>query len=1049
MSNLDILNQEEIKEFENPPVFSFQQQKAFFDIPQWLRIRLRDLGSPANQVGFLLQLGYFRACGRFFKLRTFRQIDIRHTCRSLKFKLEQVELSNYSYTSMNRHSHIILTELGFHSFSGWYKSLAVQEAKYLVTKQISPSSIFRSLCDFIRTHSLEIPAYHTLATLITQTIRTSEKSLLKTIQTQLSFQQKTALDSLFDKLPDDTMGRHTYKISRYKSLIELMKLSAIRSNMNTLKELKELYYLLITLINELHLSEELIEYYAQYVLAADVFQIKQRNQKYLLLICFVKYQYLAINDVMIQTFMSTTQQTIRQIDNRKNELLLAWQEANQVSQEQILLAVLAEAPLIKLLQDAAFSFDKTQDEKYKIMLEIIKDPRHDEFLKLVPSVEKLYHESTKSLEKKLLYDAMIEKSRAFQNRVAEMLRHLEFTATQPDDKIINALNFYQKKRGDLTPNAPMDFLNKEEKERIKAGKNSFNEPLYKVLLAKYIHKSLKSGRINVQVSHQFKAFEDYMISEEDWSVNRENLLERAGMNHLKEWMPIQKLLEDKLTLQFNETFEAINKGINLFVKKRKNNTLQFTTPTKKVQTSNIELYAPELYVTIFEVLHTVNEHTEFTKKLTHKMVEYRRAIMPNVINFASIISWGCNLGLGLMAKKCKKSPDITLATLEKTSNWHLSSKNLLDANDRIIQIMDSMPINAVFKEEENLLRSASDGQKYTMALNSIHANYSSKYFGKEKGIIIYSFMAEHYPIVYTTTFSAGEFEAWFILDGLLHYQPVLQPKLKRKEKSQVTNSTNTDEISEENDEESNRLHSTDQHGINYINSAICYLLGIEFQPRFKQIHKVKLYGVAGIPITQQLDYQINAGNNINTKIIAEQWDNILRLVATLKLKQTTPSILLKRLTSYSNKHPLNVALQELGKLVQTIFVLKYMHLEDLRRIINHQLTQVESMHQLSDELNLGHDGLIQFATKEELLVMARSKQLLINSIVCYNYLYQTQRLIEASPEERREIQKALSQSAAFAYKHINFQGEYDFSDEVVENTLKVDLNQLLNLEEMN
>jgi hypothetical protein len=176
MSNLDILNQEEIKEFENPPVFSFQQQKVFFDIPQWLKIKLRDLGSPANQVGFLLQLGYFRACGRFFKLGTFRQPDIRHTCRSLKFKLEQIDLTNYSYSSMNRHSYLILNELGFHSFSGWYKSLVVQEAKYLVTKQISPSSVFRSLCDFIRTHSIEIPAYHTLATLITQTIRTSEKT---------------------------------------------------------------------------------------------------------------------------------------------------------------------------------------------------------------------------------------------------------------------------------------------------------------------------------------------------------------------------------------------------------------------------------------------------------------------------------------------------------------------------------------------------------------------------------------------------------------------------------------------------------------------------------------------------------------------------------------------------------------------------------------------------------------------------------------------------------------------------------------------------------
>ena len=41
-----------------------------------------------------------------------------------------------------------------------------------------------------------------------------------------------------------------------------------------------------------------------------------------------------------------------------------------------------------------------------------------------------------------------------------------------------------------------------------------------------------------------------------------------------------------------------------------------------------------------------------------------------------------------------------------------------------------------------------------------------------------------------------------------------------------------------------------------------------------------------------------------------------------------------------------------------------------------------------------------------------------------------------------------SQSAAFAYKHINFQGEYDFSDEVIENALKVNLNQHFDLEEM-
>ena len=192
----------------------------------------------------------------------------------------------------------------------------------MATKQFSPASIFRSLCDYIRSQGIEVPSYNTLAVIITQTLQSFEKILLERIITDSTSGQIAALDSLFDKLPDEVLGRNTYKISRYKTMVELMKLSAIRENMIKFKEPKELYHLLIGLINSLKLSDELIEYYANYVISSHVFQVQQRTQKYLFLLCFIKHQYLHLNDVMIQTFMSTTQQTLRQADNRKNELLL-------------------------------------------------------------------------------------------------------------------------------------------------------------------------------------------------------------------------------------------------------------------------------------------------------------------------------------------------------------------------------------------------------------------------------------------------------------------------------------------------------------------------------------------------------------------------------------------------------------------------------------------------------------------------------------------------------------------------------------------------------
>lgn len=86
--------------------------------------------------------------------------------------------------------------------------------------------------------------------------------------------------------------------------------------------------------------------------------------------------------------------------------------------------------------------------------------------------------------------------------------------------------------------------------------------------------------------------------------------------------------------------------------------------------------------------------------------------------------------------------------------------------------MHRMPIANLFKEDEVVMCSASDGQKYTMAMDSIHETCSAKYFGKDKGITIYSFIAENYPLFYTTTFSAGDREAWYVFDGLLHHQRI-------------------------------------------------------------------------------------------------------------------------------------------------------------------------------------------------------------------------------------------------------------------------------------
>ena len=51
------------------------------------------------------------------------------------------------------------------------------------------------------------------------------------------------------------------------------------------------------------------------------------------------------------------------------------------------------------------------------------------------------------------------------------------------------------------------------------------------------------------------------------------------------------------------------------------------------------------------------------------------------------------------------------------------------------------------------------------------------------------------------------------------------------------------------------------------------------------------------------DYVLKVGEPVNVRLIEQHWDHILRLVVSLKLKQVTALSVLRRLNSYSQKHP--------------------------------------------------------------------------------------------------------------------------------------------------
>lgn len=76
-----ILEKSYQREFETPPTFTYAQRRFFFQITDEIKPLLANLDSLTNQIGFPVQLGYFRATSRFFSPTTFVRKDWEFAAR--------------------------------------------------------------------------------------------------------------------------------------------------------------------------------------------------------------------------------------------------------------------------------------------------------------------------------------------------------------------------------------------------------------------------------------------------------------------------------------------------------------------------------------------------------------------------------------------------------------------------------------------------------------------------------------------------------------------------------------------------------------------------------------------------------------------------------------------------------------------------------------------------------------------------------------------------------------------------------------------------------
>jgi TnpA family transposase len=406
------------------------------------------------------------------------------------------------------------------------------------------------------------------------------------------------------------------------------------------------------------------------------------------------------------------------------------------------------------------------------------------------------------------------------------------------------------------------------------------------------------------------------------------------------------------------------------------------------------------FAPIVSLLIELDKRTGYLDCFTHATGKQTRTLELKRNLIAVLLAHATNLGLTRMADATGISVDI----LTWTKEWYVREETLRAANLALIDYHQRLPLAAAFGAGT---LSSSDGQRFPTRGKSITARALSRYFADE-GLSTYTHVTDQHATYGTKVIVATKREAHYVLDEILG------------------NATDLP-ITE---------HTTDTHGVTLVNIGLFDLLGMQLSPRIRDLGRITLYR-PGARAEAESRFP-HAGplltRKLNLDLIAEHYDDLLRLAGSLKFGHATASLLVGKLSSSGRQNALAAAFKEYGALRRTIYAAKYLSDPDYRRRIARQLNKGESVHALKRDLLYAHEGMIRARHLEAQTEQAWCLTLATNAVIAWTTEYYGLAVDQLRRGGRRIDDEVLAHISPAHSENINFFGaiEVDIDAELAE-----------------
>ena len=554
----------------------------------------------------------------------------------------------------------------------------------------------------------------------------------------------------------------------------------------------------------------------------------------------------------------------------------------------------------------------------------------------------------KQLEERGYGALLIARYPSLRKYFAEFI-HLPFAAEPGSEALTQAIDLVRKldcgalKR--LPDNAPTAFVPRELRRGLKDGAGNLNRNAWEAGLAMAIKDALRAGDLYLPQSKQHVSFWDLALNDTRWQSMRDAAYTELQQPHPQEARAILTYQFDAATTLGNERFEHdvfadIRDGR---LKLKRDDKAALPAAVTTVQKA-IDASLPT--IRIEQLLLEVDQQTHFSRHFTPIQEHHSRPPHFYRTLLAAIISQATNLGVVSMSASVK---DTTVDMLRRVLHYFVREETVKAANAELVNRHHQLPLSAVHGSGTV---SSSDAQRFPIRASSLLASYYPRYYGYyEKAIGVYTHVSDQYAVFSTKVISCSPREALYVLDGLLENNTILKI----------------------------REHTTDTHGYTEIVFALCYLLGYYFMPRIRDLKDQQLYRV-----DRNVSYGVFTpllNKTADLDIVEEQWEPMMRVALSLKQRTAPAHVVVQRLTNSYPSDRLSKAFTNLGRIIKTQYILRYLTDPDLRRAVQSQLNKGEYRHRLPRRIFFADQGAFTTGDYEEIMNKASCLSLVCNAIL--------------------------------------------------------------------